>query len=112
MKALGKKVQNFDQNLWNKVKYSIVLNGNYFKFTQNCDMRKFLLSTGDKILVEASPLDTIWGIGLSEKNETSRNPNSWRGENLLGFALMEVRDELRSVYQSYDKVDWAAFQDE
>lgn len=112
MKALGKKVRNFEQDLWDKAKYSIVLNGNYFKFTQNHDMRKFLLPTGDKVLVEASPLDTIWGIGLSEDNEKSQNPNTWRGQNLLGFALMEVRDDLRKVYQNYDKVDWTALEDE
>lgn len=112
MKALGKKVRNFDQNLWDKAKYSIVLNGSYFKFTQNNDMRNFLLSTGNKVLVEASPLDTIWGIGLSENNEKAKDPNKWRGQNLLGFALMEVRDELRKVYQNYDKVDWTTFENE
>jgi len=107
MKALGKKIRNFEQNMWDKVKYSIVLNGNYFKFAQNEDMRNFLLSTGDKVLVEASPLDTVWGIGLSESNEKSQNPSTWRGQNLLGFALMEVRDDLRNVYRNYGKVDWS-----
>lgn len=106
MKALGKKVKNFDQNVWNKAKYAIVLNGNYYKFTQNKPMRDFLLSTGDKILVEASPLDTIWGIGLSENDPKALHPSTWRGSNLLGFALMEVRDELRRLYQHYDRIDW------
>lgn len=106
MKALGKKVKNFEQEVWNKAKYSIVLNGNYHKFNQNEEMRKYLLATEDKILVEASPLDTIWGIGLSENNEKANNPNTWRGQNLLGFALMEVRDDLRKVYQNYDKLNW------
>jgi ribA/ribD-fused uncharacterized protein len=95
MKALGQKVKNFKQDLWDKAKYPIVLKGNYSKFTQNDDMREFLLSTGNKILVEASPLDKIWGIGLGEDKEQSQNPNAWRGQNLLGFALMEVRDELK-----------------
>ena len=63
-------------------------------------MMDFLLSTGDKILVEASPLDTIWGIGLSKDNEKAQNIAAWRGKNLLGFALMEVRDEIRKVYQN------------
>lgn len=106
MKALGKKVKNFDQTLWDKVKYSIVLNGNYYKFSQNKEMRDYLLSTGNKILVEASPLDTIWGIGIGEDNSKAQNPTTWRGKNLLGFALMEVRDELRKLYENYDKVDW------
>lgn len=106
MKALGKKIKKFDQTIWDKVKYSIVLNGNYYKFSQNNEMRDFLLSTGEKILVEASPLDTIWGIGLSENNVKAQNPNTWRGKNLLGFALMEVRDELKKLYQNYDKINW------
>jgi hypothetical protein len=100
IKALGRKVRNFDPAVWDKVKYSIVLNGNYYKFTQNQAMMDFLLSTGDKILVEASPLDTIWGIGLGKDNEKAFNIASWRGKNLLGFALMEVRDELRKLYKN------------
>ena len=106
MKALGKKVKNFDQLIWDKVKYSIVLNGNYYKFCQDEAMRNFLLATGDKVLVEASPLDTIWGIGLAEGNVKALNPATWRGQNLLGFALMEVRDELRTLYKNYDIIDW------
>lgn len=100
MKALGRKVRHFDPEVWDKAKYSIVLNGNYYKFAQNKEMRDFLLSTGDKILVEASPLDTIWGIGLGKDNEKAQNIASWRGKNLLGFALMEVRDALRAVYKN------------
>jgi len=106
MKALGQKVRNFDQELWNKTRYSIVLNGNYFKFAQNKEMRNFLLATGDKMLVEASPMDTIWGIGLSVNNEKAYNPNLWRGQNLLGCVLMEVRDDLKNVYRNYNKIDW------
>lgn len=106
IKALGKKVKGFDQILWDKAKYSVVLNANYFKFSQNIEMRNFLLSTRNKILVEASPLDTIWGIGLSETNGKIMDPTKWRGQNLLGFALMEVRDDLKRVYQNYDKINW------
>ncbi len=100
MKALGRKVRNFNPEIWDKAKYSIVLNGNYYKFTQNKEMMDFLLSTGDKILVEASPMDTIWGIGFGKENEKAKNVAMWRGKNLLGFALMEVRDEIRKVYQN------------
>ena len=89
-----------NDEVWDKAKYSIVLNGNYYKFTQNKEMMDFLLSTGDKILVEASPMDTIWGIGLSKDNEKAQNIAAWRGKNLLGFALMEVRDEIRKLYQN------------
>jgi ribA/ribD-fused uncharacterized protein len=99
IKALGREVMNFNSNKWDNVKYSIVLNGNFYKFTQNEEMLKILISTGNKILVEASPLDKIWGIGLSEDNESVDNPNYWKGKNLLGFALMEVRDEIKKIYK-------------
>ena len=102
IKALGRKVKNFDEAVWNEVKYSIVLNGNYFKFSQNPKLRDFLLSTGDSIIVEASPYDGIWGIKMSQTDEHSLNPLKWRGENLLGFALMEVRDEIRRVWKNAD----------
>ena len=97
IKALGREVKNFNSNEWDAVKYSIVLNGNFYKFTQNEEMLKILISTGDKILAEASPLDKIWGIGLSEDDKNANDPNCWKGQNLLGFALMEVRDAIRLV---------------
>ena len=97
IKKLGRRVRKFDASVWDQAKYSIVLNGNWKKFSQNPQLRDFLLSTGDQILVEASPYDTIWGIGLSA-DQAVAGPQSWRGENLLGFALMEVRDELARVY--------------
>jgi ribA/ribD-fused uncharacterized protein len=94
IKALGRQVRNFDAAIWDNVKYSIVLNGNFYKFSQNREMWEILKSTGDKIIVEASPLDTIWGIGMSEEDVNVSNPHCWKGENLLGFALMEVREQL------------------
>lgn len=100
IKALGRKVRSFDQKVWNRFKYSIVLNGNWCKFSQNCDLREFLLSTGDSVLVEASPYDNIWGIRLSASSPEAQDPMKWRGQNLLGFALMEVRDELRRITQN------------
>ena len=83
-------MQGFDQVVWDKFKYSIVLNGNWCKFSQNRELQEFLLSTGDSVLVEASPYDRIWGIQLSADAPEAQNPFRWRGENLLGFALMEV----------------------
>ncbi|MBM7418205.1 MULTISPECIES: NADAR family protein [Chryseobacterium] len=94
-KSLGRKVKNFDPQLWDEQKYEIVKQGNLLKFSQNEKFKEFLLSTNDKILVEASPYDTIWGIGMLETDPKAENPQQWNGENLLGFALMEVRDELR-----------------
>ncbi|MEY8758208.1 NADAR family protein [Chryseobacterium tongliaoense] len=94
-KDLGRKIKNFDHQLWEQQKYGIVKRGNFLKFSQNQDLKDFLLSTGDKILVEASPYDRIWGIGMLESDPKVENPAHWKGENLLGFALMEVRDELK-----------------
>lgn len=94
-KSLGRKVKNFDPKIWNEHKYEIVKEGNLLKFSQNEKFKEFLISTNDKILVEASPYDTIWGIGMLESDPKAENPSQWNGENLLGFALMEVRDELR-----------------
>lgn len=94
-KALGREVRNFDSNIWNAVAYSIVVEGNKYKFSQHEKLKEFLLSTKNKILVEASPADTIWGIGLPQDNSKAYNPFDWRGLNWLGFALMEVRDLLK-----------------
>ncbi|MCI8423602.1 MAG: NADAR family protein [Lawsonibacter sp.] len=106
IKALGREVKHFDQEEWDKCKHTIVLTGNFQKFLQNPELKDFLLRTGDKILVEASPRDRIWGIGMGASNENAANPAAWRGQNRLGFALMEVRDELRRVCANEDKIDW------
>ncbi|PQA94734.1 hypothetical protein B0A69_09810 [Chryseobacterium shigense] len=94
-KSLGRKVKNFDPKLWDAHKYEIVKNANLLKFSQNSKFKDFLLSTDDKVLIEASPYDRIWGIGMLETDSRAKDPALWNGENLLGFALMEVRDELR-----------------
>ena len=91
-KELGRKIKNFSDLKWNENKYQIVLKGSIAKFSQNEKLKTFLLNTGTKVLVEASPYDKIWGIGLSADQENIENPLTWNGENLLGFALMEVRD--------------------
>jgi ribA/ribD-fused uncharacterized protein len=93
-KKLGRAVKNFDPTLWDAHKYDIVRTGNGHKFSQYPDLRRYLLQTGNRILVEASPVDPIWGIGLAKDDERAANPTQWKGENLLGFALMEVRDAL------------------
>lgn len=97
IKDLGRKVKNFEEDVWNRKKKAVILNGNYAKFLQNEDLKQFLLETKNKVLVEASPYDKIWGIGLSIDDEKVTNPFKWKGQNLLGFTLMEVRDELRRV---------------
>lgn len=75
-------------------KHSIVLRGNIAKFSQNPELKAFLLETGESVLAEASPYDRIWGVGLAEDNPAIENPNNWHGENLLGFALMETHQIL------------------
>ena len=97
VKKLGRKIKDFDPAIWDLQKYEIVKQGNIHKFGQHPELKAFLLSTNQKVLVEASPFDTVWGIGLSQDAKEAQNPNDWKGENLLGFALMEARDELRLV---------------
>lgn len=93
-KALGRQVQGFNAEIWLQNRFSIVVRGNQAKFAQNVELRQFLKQTQSRILVEASPVDNIWGIGLARDDEKASNPNLWCGLNLLGFALMQVRDVL------------------
>lgn len=95
VKALGRLIKNFDNQVWEENRLFIVATGNMMKFSQHPELIDFLLGTSDKILVEASPFDTIWGIGMDEHNSKCEQPAKWHGENLLGFALMEVRSLLR-----------------
>ena len=103
-KALGRKVKNFDKAVWDKRKEDIVRNGNFEKFMQNSALRSFLLSTRDKVLVEASPTDRVWGIGLGKNNPDALDPKKWRGQNLLGFILMAVRNEM-AILDMYGEFD-------
>lgn len=94
-KALGRKVTPFDEERWTAVCREAVYRGNLAKFTQNEELRALLLATGDKTLVEASPKDRIWGIGLAADDPRATQRSAWRGKNWLGEALMRVRAELR-----------------
>lgn len=96
-KALGREVQHFDPALWDREKYNVVLRGNLAKFSQNPALLEFLEGTGGSVLVEGSPYDGIWGVNLATEDPRINDPNQWQGENLLGFALMEARDLLRSA---------------
>jgi ribA/ribD-fused uncharacterized protein len=91
-KKCGRAVKNFDAVVWNSKAFDLVVQGNLYKFSQNEKLKNFLTETGNVIIVEASPYDAIWGIGTKE-HET--DPLKWKGTNLLGFALMEVRDVLK-----------------
>ena len=94
IKAIGREVKNFNVKKWASESKDIVIKGNMHKFAQNIELKGFLLHTDNKILVEASPYDTIWGIGMKESEKGVMNPHNWKGFNKLGFALMEVRDRL------------------
>lgn len=95
-KALGRKVKNFDPIRWDEVKSSVVYIGNYAKFTQNPSLKLILLATNNKTMVEASPYDKIWGIGLEENDPRAMTRDNWLGENLLGRALDAVRERIRA----------------
>jgi len=95
-KKLGRKVTGFDESIWKQHRTNIVRIGNIHKFNQNRALGGYLLNTKKRVLVEASPYDRIWGIGLTKDSEAAQNVYAWRGLNLLGFALMEVRDFLSS----------------
>ncbi len=89
-------VSNFDAELWNKHCFDYVVEGNSQKFGQNKALKTFLLNTHNRIIVEASPGDHIWGIGMGINDPNACNPQKWRGKNLLGFALVTVRNILRN----------------
>ena len=92
-----RKVSGFVQKRWDEKCCQIVIEGNIAKFSQNEELKAFLLGTGNRVLVEASPLDRIWGIGMAENDNNIENPFFWKGTNFLGFALMEVRDRLSEM---------------
>ncbi|KOV78133.1 hypothetical protein ADL03_40630 [Nocardia sp. NRRL S-836] len=96
-KALGREVSGFSDDPWVAARMEIVVTGNLAKFGQNPPLSSFLLGTGSRVLVEASPLDRVWGIGLAADDPLAQNPSSWRGLNLLGEALMEVRSRLSAA---------------
>jgi len=95
-KALGRQIQRFDNELWNREAKQIVYRGNHAKFTQNSELLVALLATAGHTLVEASPTDRIWGIGLSEDDPRVHQRSTWRGTNWLGEVLTQLREDLLS----------------
>jgi ribA/ribD-fused uncharacterized protein len=96
-KKLGREVRGFDDAAWKAARFDIVVRGNRAKFAQNAELKQYLLQTGERVIVEASPVDSIWGIGMARDEPGADNPAAWKGLNLLGFALMQVRAELIDV---------------
>jgi ribA/ribD-fused uncharacterized protein len=93
-KQLGRGVRGFVDDTWQAARFDIVVRASVAKFSQHSDLKAFLLATGHLVLVEASPTDRVWGIGLAASDEHAEQPARWRGLNLLGFALMEARRQL------------------
>jgi ribA/ribD-fused uncharacterized protein len=94
-KHIGRQVRGFDETRWREHRFELVTAGNVAKFGQNAALSAYLLDTGDEILVEASPMDGIWGIRLGRGHKDAQDPLRWRGQNLLGFALIRARLILR-----------------
>lgn len=97
-KKLGRQVKRFDKTHWAKVREQVAFDAVWHKFNNNAKLRDFLLETADKVIVEASPSDRIWGIGYAEQDALGYR-FQW-GQNLLGQALMQVREKLRQGHQS------------
>ncbi|CAM5573524.1 NADAR family protein [Streptomyces fumanus] len=95
-KRAGRLVRGFDEAIWARERFGIVVEGSVHKFAADGALREFLLGTGDRVLVEASPVDPVWGIGLAADDEAAADPERWQGANLLGFALMAARERLRA----------------
>ncbi|QNP69892.1 NADAR family protein [Streptomyces roseirectus] len=94
-KRAGRLVRGFDDTLWTRERFRIVVEGSIHKFRSDPALREFLLGTGERVLVEASPVDAVWGIGLAARDAGAEDPERWKGLNLLGFALMEARRRVR-----------------
>jgi len=94
-KSWGRKVKNFDKDKWETIARDVVYKANYAKFSQNKDCLDRLMASGDKIIVEASPYDCIWGVGLRCDDPKVLDSKNWRGANWLGEAIMKVRTNMR-----------------
>lgn len=94
-KMAGRLVRGFDEEVWRRERFRVVVEGSRHKFGARPELSRFLLGTGNRVLVEASPLDRVWGIGLAADDERAEDPLRWHGLNLLGFALMVARASLR-----------------
>jgi ribA/ribD-fused uncharacterized protein len=96
-KGLGRAVRGFTEERWTAERHAVVLAGSLAKFGQHDDLRALLIDTGDRVLVEASPADAVWGIGVAADDPRAADPQRWPGLNLLGFALTEARERLRDT---------------
>ncbi len=112
-KALGREVKNYNEEVWNRQRLNVVYLGNYYKYTQNEELLKILLSTKNTLLVEASPFDKIWGIGLDSYDARLVSPDMWPGKNYLGKVLTLLREDLlnnvnphQDIYERFKSMGW------
>lgn len=98
IKSLGRQVSNYDESMWNGIRQIVVCEGLLAKFSQNDELKAKLKATGNAVLAECAVKDCIWGIGLSMKDPDRLNKAKWNGQNLLGYALMMVRERLQQDY--------------
>lgn len=96
IKELGRLVSGYDDNYWNGIRQIVVYEGLYAKFSQNEELKRLLQATGRAVLAECAVKDRIWGIGLSMDDPDRLDRRKWKGQNLLGYALMMVREKLRA----------------
>jgi ribA/ribD-fused uncharacterized protein len=94
IKAIGRRVKNFNATAWSDISYAVVVQGNFLKFTQNIELQHTLREQAHLQLVEASPEDKIWGIGLHASDDRVLDESQWQGQNLLGKAIMAVRERI------------------
>ncbi len=97
IKQLGRRVKNFDEKQWDAEKYEIVRQGNIYKFSQNPELKKALLDTKNKYIMEASPYDKVWGVGMGAKNKNIYDTDKWKGQNLLGKAIVSTRAYIQKM---------------
>ena len=102
-KEAGREVRGYVDAVWASMRYSIVCEGCYGKFANDEALATYLMGTKGSILVEASPKDTVWGIGLGADDDAAKDPTTWKGDNLLGFALMDAR--LRLLREAHAKAN-------
>ncbi len=101
-KSIGRKVKNFDRDKWNTISRLVVYRGNLAKFTQHRDLMEELSLTEGQLIVEASPTDSVWGIGMEKDDPDALYPSRWRGTNWLGEAIMQVRSDIKTLSPRYD----------
>lgn len=94
IKYLGRQVSNYKEHIWSGIRQMVVYEGALAKFSQNLDLKEKLKATGDAILAECAVRDLIWGVGLSMNDPSRFDKTKWRGQNLLGYTLMMVREQM------------------